>query len=259
MSVRLCVLSVLFAIPIGLHQPVSAADIQGGMTQYDYFNSFFVRFPSTSPFYPDPARAGDPAAPPIDVEIAYNGRIKEVWQNQGGDEIEFEVVDVFGIGDLGGTPFHITGGASAPQLAPFVGTYSQLVRDPSSLGFATGDPSSLTSAFRRASGPFAQILNPGTAEEVVVYGATPYAFESTITSLPYEVGQELIGTDDSLVDLRLQLGAAPSGTDPVIGQALPNGYIRITRVVPEPVSASMFVPLGITLWCFTRRRRRESS
>ena len=31
--------------------------------------------------------------------------------------MEFEVVDIFGTPDVGGTPFHIVGGASAPKLA----------------------------------------------------------------------------------------------------------------------------------------------
>ena len=258
---------VLLSIPVWLNAAdANAAGIQGGTATYQFFNSFFVRFPSILPntsdtpnlFYPDPENQGNPDAPDIDVEIRYDGTFVEVWQDQVGATIDFEITDIFGEGSLpDGTPFQILGGLSAPYLDPFLGTLTNIDQDETDAGFPTGDPSSLSSALRRAEGPFAQVLFPNTQNEVIFYGDSPYAFEDSIDALPYMVGQKLLGTDDSLVDIRLLSGSNPDpSVDPVIGFALPNGFVEITLVVPEP-TAIMYSILMLAVYASAARPRRS--
>ncbi|MDC0937246.1 hypothetical protein OAS39_13255 [Pirellulales bacterium] len=208
-------------------QQSSAAPVQGGNASYEYYNSFTTRlFPGT-PF--------NPGSENVDILVESTGVIKVVWQEQVGDEINFEIVSIVADGELPGEPpipFQLLGGVEVtPQLGPFVGTYSQIVQDPNDPGFATGDPSSLVSAELFVAGPYAQVLADGT----FLYGAAPYEFEASITGLPYPIGTEFFGTSASEVPIRLQLGGAPDpNVDPVIALALSDGYVRIDRVIPEP-------------------------
>jgi len=232
------VLSVHFA------PTVQAAPIQGGTATYEYFNTFVTRLYPGTPFNAGPD--------PVDVTVESNGVLTEVWEDQVGDTIDFEIVSIMQEGLLAGIPFQIIGGIEkTPELGPFVGTYTDIVQDPLDPGFGAGDPSSLMSAFRRAAGPFAQILIDGT----YLYASDPYAFESTITGLPYPVGSVFVGTPNSEVEIRLRLGAAPDPVnDPPIGAALPGGIVRITRVVPEPPAVALAILAVVGAAVGARRR-----
>ena len=259
MNRAICTLAFTLGATV-MSTPAVAAGIVGGTATYGFRNEFVSEFPSISPntgqpnpFYPDPANQGNPDAPAIQIEVAYDGVLTEVWEDQVGNSIDFEIVDVSGEGQLiDGTSFLIRGGQSVPFLDPFLGSLTNIEQDMNDPGFPTGDPSSLQSAFRRAAGQFVQVLNPGGPGEIVFYGDSPYAFESTIDSLPYNVGQPLFGTADSRVNIRWLLGTTPSPDDPIVAVALPNGVVEITSIVPEP--ATLLVAGVLAALGGTRRR-----
>ena len=66
------------------------------------------------------------------------------------------------------------GGLQTRQPGPFTGTYSLVTQDANDPGVATGEPSSLASAFAPLAGPFAMVLADGT----VRYG-DPYFHETS--------------------------------------------------------------------------------
>jgi hypothetical protein len=237
---------IALALSVDLATTVQAAPIQAGSATYEYFNTFVTRLAPGTPFNLGPD--------PVDVTVESNGVLTEVWEGQIGDTIDFEIVSLVQEGLFNGIPFQIIGGVDeTPELGPFLGTYTDIVQDPLDPGFDAGDPSSLISAFRRAAGPFAQVFIDGT----YLYGADAYAFESTITGLPYPIGSEFVGTPDSEVEIRLRLGSTPDpANDPAIGAALPGGIARITRVVPEPASHVLMVMLFVGLGGAGVRRRR---
>lgn len=240
--------AILLAVGLMVAMKAAAAPIAPGGVSYDYENVFTTRlFPGT-PF--------NPTAEAIDLPVQSTGRIKTRWQAQTGDVIAFEVTSIVADGALPGTPptpFQLLGGQQqTPQLGPFTGTYSQVTQDANDPGFATGGASSLESARAVLSGPFAMVLADGT----VLYGE-PYRFESQITSLPYAVGTEFVGSAASEGPIRVQLGDAPDpASDPIIGQALGDGVVRITRVIPEPTTLATL--LAATSIAATRRRRRSA-
>ncbi len=224
-----------------------AEPIEAGTATYEYTNSFVTRlFPGT-PF--------NPGSEPVDVPVVSTGVFTHVWDAQVGDTISDELTSLRQTGALPGDPpipFTIIGGFDeTPELGPFLGTISDIVQDPADPGFATGNPSSLTSAFRRVGGPFAQVLIDGT----YLYAIDDYVFETNITGLPFPVGTQFVGTDDSVLDVRVRLGAEiDPDNDPVIGQALGGGIVEITRVVPEP--ASLVLAIGcVGLACLVTTRR----
>jgi len=232
---------------------VHAAPIVGGTSTHEYFNTFITRlFPGT---------AFNPGNVPFDAPVESNGVLTTVWENQVGDQIAFENVSIIQNGVFGGLPFEILAGTlQAPELGPFGGAYQNVVQDASDPGYASGDPSSLTSALRHGGGQFAQVFFRGTPDEIYLYGDEPYIFESVITSLPYEVGTEFIGLGNAAggpVNIRVRLGVSPDpSADPIIGQALPGGIVRITRIVPEP-STLLISAIALLGLATSRARRRK--
>ena len=238
---RIALLS-LFVFP-GM---ASAAPIQGGTATYEYFNSFTTRlFPGT-PF--------NPGTEPVDLPVESRGTFTEVWQSQAGNAMALEAVSATATGVLPGdppVPFQILAGIQqTPQLGPFVGSYSQIVQDMNDPGYSSGAPSSLQSAHRAIAGRFAQVLANGT----ILYSGAPYEFVSTITGLPYPAGTVFMGAADAAdVPVRVQMGAAPADTDPIIGEALSGGYFEVTKVVPEPSSATLLLLSVVTGLALFRR------
>ena len=206
----------------GYGQPIEA-----GSATYGYFNSFTTRlFPGT------PFNEGTEA---VDVLVESEGVFTQVWQEQSGTTIQDELTSLRQTGTLAGVPFEIIGGIEqTPELGPFLGSITQIEQDPVD--------GSLTSAFRSVAGPFAQVLIDGT----YLYSMEPYAFESTVTGLPFPVGSQFSGTPTSEVEIRVRLGTTiDPDNDPVIGLALSDGVVTITEIVPEPSSVAL-VALAIT-------------
>ena len=227
------------ALSVNLH----AEPVQAGSATYEYSNTFTSRlFPGT-PF--------NPGTTPIDVPVVSNGVFVTEWQNQVGTTMPFEIVSAVADGVLPTdppAPFQILAGIQeVPQLGAFAGNYLNVVQDPGDPGFPTGDPSSLVSADVELGGPFAQVLIDGTT----LY-TTPYNFVGTISALPYPVGTEFFGTNDS--EVRVQLGPTPDpDNDPVVGMALAGGIVRIDRVVPEPSAMGLLLTVVISAGAVRRR------
>jgi hypothetical protein len=225
-----------------------AAPIRGGAATYEYFNSFVTRlFPGT-PF--------NPGTEAVDLVVESDGIFRQVWQDQVGDTIQDELTSVRQSGALPGDPpipFEILAGTlETPELGPFVGSLTSIVQDTGDPGFATGAPSSLSSAFRRVAGPFAQVLIDGT----FLYTVDDYAFETTVTQLPFPVGAEFVGTADSNLEIRVRLGPTiDPANDPVVAMALAGGIVRITGIVPEPTT-SLLLAMGTCFFMFRVRPRR---
>ena len=225
------------------------AQVSGGAFQYEYVNTFTTRlFPGT-PF--------NTTGSPIDLPVVSTGLLTEVFGDQVGDSIPLEVTRLSQQGALPGdppVPFDIIGGIElTPELGPFVGELTEIVLDPSDPGFATGAPSSVTSALRTVGGPFAQVLADGT----FLYTIDAYTFQNTVPGIPTPVGFELIGRglleeqpDGSFVGrpvpVYVRLGAEiDPATDPIIGEALTDGIVRITRVIPEPGTGVLAILAGL--------------
>ncbi|QDU89740.1 hypothetical protein Pla175_31350 [Pirellulimonas nuda] len=224
----------LLLAPGALAQPIAA-----GTATYKYENTFTTRLFPGSPF--------NPTTDNIDLPVTSSGVFRQVWQAQVGDTIQDELFDGNATGELPGptpVPFTLVFGADAiPGLGPFVGTFSSITQDP-------GD-GSLTSAYKVIGGPFAQVLADGTT----LYTVDPYTLDSNVLGLPYPVGTLFTGIAGSSPLVRVRLGATIDPVnDPVIGQALPGGTVRITGIVPEP-SAAVLLLVGAAGAVFAARRR----
>ena len=243
---RLILLLAAFCAALPCH-----AQVRGGAFQYEYVNTFTTRlFPGT-PF--------NMTADPIDLPVVSTGVLTEVFGDQVGDSIPLEITRLSQQGALPGdppAPFDIIGGVElTPELGPFAGELTEIVLDPSDPGFAAGEPSSVSSALRTIGGPFAQVLADGT----FLYTVDAYTFQNTVPAIPTPDGFELIGRGlleeqpdgtftSSPVPVYVRLGTEidPS-TDPIIGEALTDGIVRITSSVriPEPSTGALIVLVGL--------------
>ncbi|MCA9263522.1 MAG: PEP-CTERM sorting domain-containing protein [Planctomycetales bacterium] len=225
-----------------------SAPIRAGSATYEYTNTFTTRlFPGT-PF--------NPGTEAVDIPVFAEGVFTQVWEAQVGNSIADELTNIHQVGALPGDPpipFEIIGGIErTPNLGPFVGTIFDIVQDSSDPGFDTGEPSSLTTASRVVSGPFAQILADGT----YLYSYDDYVFEADIAGLPFPVGSQFVGAADSEVAIRVRLGAEIDPVnDPVVGLVLGGGLIEITNIVPEPSSWVLCMMAGLAVF---RRRHRAT-
>lgn len=214
-----------------------AAPIGAGSARYTYDNHFFTRLSPGTPFNPGPT--------PVDVPVQAQGTFTQVWEAQLGDVINEEITSIRATGSFPGfppVPFNLFAGVEeVPALGPFTGSISSIVNDP-----ATGE---LISGFRSVSGPFLQILADGTR----LYSIQPYTFVASIDSLPLEVGDVLVGTED--VEIHVQAGPIIDPiNDPVIGLVLAAGVVEITSVIPEPNTMTMAIfCAGLIVRCRHRR------
>lgn len=205
----------------------TAATIPAGSATYRYNNTFFTRlFPGT-PFNPGPVS--------VDVPVSASGVFTQVWETQSGDAIVDELTSIVATGSIGGPtpiPFGLFAGIDeVPELGPFNGSLSSIVNDPQ-----TGE---LVSAFRTVGGPFLQVLGDGTR----LYSSDPYTFVASVDSLPFEVGNVFIGTQNAAA--RVQVGPTIDPiNDPIIGLVLAGGVIEIAGIIPEPSSAVLVLVAG---------------
>lgn len=238
------IISILSTAEVAIPAP-----IQAGTATYEYTNSFLTRLYPGTPF--------NPGTEAIDVPVVSTGLFTQVWNQQVGDTISDELTSIRQVGELPGdppVPFTILGGTlETPNLGPFAGNISSIIQDPSNPGFDSGAPSSLQSGFRRVGGPFAQILIDGT----YLYTVDDYVFEANVAGLPFPVGTQFVGTDDSNLEVRVRLGdEIDPVNDPVVGLALSGGIVEITRVVPEPTSVLLAIGcVGIA--CLAKLRQRK--
>jgi len=134
----------------------------------------------------------------------------------------------------------------------FSGQITDVVQDPSSPGYATGDPSSLiggTLTFGGAS--FGFRFDDGPLAGLVVYTAptVPFAFEATLDGLPPSPGTTLVSI----------------GTDkiPILADGAVVGYTSTRRIVitavPEPSSLLLVGLGGLAGLAGWRRRGRPSA
>lgn len=235
---------------LGLAASVAhAAPIVAGSATQQYINIQRIRlFPSIPGTFFNPF---NPTAEAVEFDLIASGSLTATWEAQVGNTMQHAVPNVQFTGLFPGNPpipFDLI--VDSPGLLPTTGQFSNVVQNPNDPGFATGDPSSLVSADYMNTAYFTQVLPDGTT----IYSDqdNPAVFTGTLTSLPYEVGQEFISTGG--VDLYLQLGATiDQPNDLHIGRSLH----AVVRVVPEPTSGTLAI-LGVLSLGLCRRRRRHT-
>lgn len=232
-SVTLTLLALSLAAPVA-----HAAPIVAGSATQSYINIQQIRLLPGTPF--------NPSAEAVEFELVARGPLTATWEAQVGNTMQHSVpfVDFEGLFP-GGVPFHILAGT--PDLPPTTGQFTNIVQDTNDPGYASGDASSLVSADYANTSYFKQVLPDGTT----IYSdqLNPAVFTSTLTGLPYPIGQEFLSTGS--LDLYVQLGSEIDQThDLLIGQSLS----RSVTVVPEPTACTLLA-LGSVCLVVARARR----
>lgn len=231
-----CVVAVFSSVAT-----LMAAPIRGGSASANYRTTYMSRLYPGTPF--------NPGTDPVEVPGEATGVLVYEWQDQVGDTIMVEAVSIRASGELPGPPpipFELFGGVQeAPELGPWLASYTNVVQDPSDPGYAAGDPSSLVSADYQSTGRFFQVLADGTT----LYTG-PAELVGEISGIPAPIGTQF--TIAREVDLYLQLGAEPDPMgDPIIGVNLPGG---IFEVIPEPSGFGLAI-IAAAAFATCRRRR----